>query len=110
MSKVNTYGLVMRGLRKAAGATKSLRGPGYPHYVQISYDMATGDVLIDHHYTFHFHDEITVYKSPSIINVGAVVCPLTMQHIANSVANAVTAHKDHDAEMSAAWEAINASL
>jgi hypothetical protein len=109
MTKVNTYGLVMRGLRKAAGATKSLRGPVYHHFVQISYDMATGDILIDHHYAFQ-NTEITVYRSPSIINVGAVVCPLTMQHIAISVANAVTAHKDYDAKMSAAWEAINASL
>ena len=43
---VDTHGLKMRGLRKAAGATK-LADSNDNRYVRIGYNLDTGDVLTD---------------------------------------------------------------
>ena len=48
MAKINTYGLKMHGLRKAAGSTKTLT-PYDGNRDQICYDTATGDVLSAYH-------------------------------------------------------------
>lgn len=43
--KTNTYGLKIKGLRKAAGETKTTRGYYSGLYVQISYSPTDGQVL-----------------------------------------------------------------
>lgn len=74
--KINTYGLPMRGLKKASGATFSWSG-----HTQISYDMETGEVLtrdlIGNNYV--------VYDDPSVIFICDGTRHLTMQEIADLI-------------------------
>lgn len=78
--KTNTYGYKMHGLRKAAGYTKDLRGRGH---VQISYDSGTGDILTDYHYN---REDWTQYRDPEIITICTTGSPMTMQDIADAIA------------------------
>ena len=81
--KVNTYGLTMRGLKKAAGETIRYTDRGH---VQISYDTETGDVLTDWHSDANSWSS---YHKTSIIGVVNAYDPMTMQAIADAVRDAV---------------------
>lgn len=48
MATINTYGIKMNGLRKAAHETKGL-SPYGDIRTQISYDRDTGDIYTDDH-------------------------------------------------------------
>ena len=86
--KTNTYGLTMRGLRKAAGATKGLTGYYNGHYVQISYDTSNGEILTNYHYSLG-QNSWTQYHGSDIITVCNASNPMTMQQIADAIAEAV---------------------
>ena len=81
---VNTHGLKMTGLRRAAGETKSLRGTYDPNYVQISYDKETGDIITNNHYDLG-HSWQTNYCKAEIINIGIICFQATMQQIADMI-------------------------
>lgn len=87
MGKINKHGLKMRGLKAASGETRNY---GYysGHYVQISYDTDTGDVLTDYHYSLG-QNSWTRYHDPAIITVEATADHMTMQAIADAIAKAV---------------------
>lgn len=85
---MNTYRMTMRGLRKAAGETKGLRGYYGGGYVQISYDTGTGDVLTDYHYSIG-NSWWTQYHDQAIITVCNARRQMTMQQIADAIARAV---------------------
>ena len=89
--KINTYGLEMKGLRKAASETKDLTGYYSGHYVQISYDPTDGEILTDYHYNLG-QNWWTVYHE-SIIVIGNVSEPKTMQEIADMVGEVVEMKK-----------------
>lgn len=79
---VNTYGMKMHGLKKAAGETKGLsyyRGD----YVQISYDRSDGEILTNYHVSTNSWSE---YHDPQIITVCNAREPMTMQQIADEIA------------------------
>lgn len=84
MARVNTYGLLMKGLKKASGETKDW---GYysPHYSEIFYDMETGEVWTVEQYDLG-HNSLSVYSSPDIIKIGNASHHWTMQTIADAIA------------------------
>ena len=87
MAKINTYGYKMHGLKAASGETKNY---GYysGHYVQISYDTDTGDVLTDYHYSLG-QNSWTHYHDPAIITIAVTANHMTMQQIADAIADAI---------------------
>lgn len=87
----NTYGLTMRGLRKAAGDTKGLTGYYSGHYVQISYDTSDGEILTNYHYSLG-HNTWSQYHDSDIITVCNASEPMTMQQIADAIVEAVAMH------------------
>lgn len=87
MAKINTYGYKMHGLKAASGETKNY---GYysGHYVQISYDTDTGDILTDYHYSLG-QNSWTRYHDPAIITVATTAHHMTMQEIADAIVDAI---------------------
>ena len=81
--KVNKHGLKMIGLKKAAGYTENY-GVYSGHYVQISYDCKTGEVLTAYHYSIG-HNEWTVYHDSNIITICYTSSKMTMQQIADAI-------------------------
>lgn len=84
---INTHGLKMVGLRNAAGETHDINS-GRGHYVQVSYDRATGSVITNHHVDIG-RGSMTQYENPSIITICNASCKMTMQQIADTIAERV---------------------
>jgi hypothetical protein len=99
MAKINTHGLKMHGLKKASGETQNY---GYysGSYVQINYDVSTGDVWTDYHYSLG-QNSWTEYRDSDVITVCRTSCHMTMQEIADAISDAIS---DAD-EVAAANEA-----
>ena len=74
----------MNGLKKAAGMTKNLKGHYDPAYVELFYNIETGDVICNEQYDLG-HNTWTVYDNEKIIGWGNICYPATMQEIANAV-------------------------
>ena len=87
MKKINKHSLKMRGLKAASGETKDY---GYysGHYVQISYDTVTGDIMTDYHYCLG-QNSWTRYHNPAIITIATTADHMTMQDIADAIARAL---------------------
>lgn len=83
--QINKHGLKMNGLKAASGWTENY---GYysGQYVQISYDRNTGDVLADYHYSLG-QNSWTRYHDPAIITVAMASNHMTMQQIADAIAD-----------------------
>lgn len=81
MTKINTYGLKMTGLRKAASETKCLSRYRSP-YVQISYDRETGEVITNYHASENSWSD---YHNADIYTVCRASVPMTMQQIADAI-------------------------
>lgn len=81
--KIDTHGLKMVGLRKAAGYTEN-----YPResgkYVQISYDKSTGEVLTTYHVSLG-NNSWTEYDE-NVILVCFTRHHLSMQMLADLIA------------------------
>lgn len=88
MSKVNTHGLKMHGLRNACSESKDLTGYYSGRYVQISYDTRSGEILTDYHVSLG-QNSWTQYHDASIIRVCNLSDPATMQQIADMVYSAM---------------------
>lgn len=84
----NTYGLTIKGLRKTAGETKGLQGYYSGEYVQISYDMSTGDIYTDYHYSLG-HNSWSEYHDSDIVTICNASEPMTMQEITDAIYEAV---------------------
>lgn len=78
----------INGLRKASSETKGLTGYYSGHYVQISYDKSTGDILTDYHYNLG-QNSWTQYHDPNIIIVCNASEPMTMKEIKQEIENAI---------------------
>ena len=83
---LNTYGYKMLGLKRAAEKTKSLQGYYSGQYVQISYNYSTGEVITNYHVSLG-HNSWTHYHNPAIITVCSASSPMTMQEIADNIAD-----------------------
>lgn len=86
--KIDKHNLPMHGLRKASGETKDLTGYYSGHYVQISYDTQSGDVITDYHYSLG-QNSWTEYHDTNIITICNASEPMTMQEIADAIANKI---------------------
>ena len=80
---LNRHNLPMRGLRAASSATKGLNYCG-GDYVQISYDRDDGAILAAYHVSLN---NWTQYRSPSIITICNARGHLSMQRIADLIAD-----------------------
>ena len=85
MKKINTHGLKMVGLRKASGDTRNYYDS---RYIQISYDRDNGEILTDLHSDWGRTWE-TVYHEPGVIKICTTSRHMTMQEIADAIAETV---------------------
>ena len=81
MAKVNTHGFKMIGLKKASGMTTSWSG-----YTQISYNRETGEIYCNDHDSLNSWSE---YHDHNIFTVAKASSHMTMQEIADAIAEAV---------------------
>ena len=81
MKEINTYGLTMNGLEEAAAETRNIR-PNSGHYVQISYDRDSGDVMSDYHVD---ENSRVRYNSDRIVTVGFFADTVSAQCVADHI-------------------------
>ena len=96
MNQVDTHGLKMTGLQEAS---KNTQDYGYlsGFYEEIFYDRGTGEVWTVSQYCLGMNDW-TRYHDPQIIKVGNIQAHLTMQQIADWVADRVKEEEETHAE------------
>ena len=84
---INKHGLKMTGLKAASGATQDY---GYysDQYVELFYNRETGEIWAKHQVSLG-HNTWTVYDDPAVLKIGNVWQHLTMQAIADKIAEAV---------------------
>ena len=85
---LNTHGYKMLGFKRAAEETKSLQGYYFGQYIQISYNQSTGEVFTDYHVSLGLNSW-TQYFDPAVIMVCFTSKPMTMQEIADNIADKV---------------------
>lgn len=86
MKKVNTHGLKMVGLKMASGNT----GCTTPNaYDELFYNRSTGEVWTVFQCSIG-HNSWTVYHDPSIIKIGETSEHMTMQEIADLIAEHIS--------------------
>lgn len=88
MGKVDTHGLKMIGLRSACSDTKGLTGYYSGRYVQISYDLRSGEILTNYHVSLGQNSWMQ-YHDHDVISVGNISEPATMQEISDMIYSAV---------------------
>ena len=89
MKKINTYGIRLIGLKTASGCTKNY-GAYSPEYVEVFYDRSTGEIWTRYHYSLG-QNSWTQYDDPNVIRVCTTSNHMTMQEIADRIAEAVAA-------------------
>ena len=87
---INRYGLPMHGLRKAAGATSEERRGAY---TQVLYDRGTGEIWTRWHPSVN---SWTQYDDTNIITVCKASRHITMQELADDIADAVALRDYYD--------------
>lgn len=96
--KINTHGLKINGLRRVSGETG-----GWPAhsggYDEIFYNRETGDLWTVPQVSLG-RNSWTVYHDPNVVKVGETAEHMTMQEIADAVADAVKLQDLHRAQ----WE------
>ena len=85
MAKINTHGLKMVGLRKASGDTRDYYDA---RYIQISYDTKTGEILTNLHCSLGYNSW-SEYHDPAVITICYASRHMTMQAIADAIAETV---------------------
>lgn len=87
MGKVNTHGLKIKGLKAASGETGGW-APRSGGYTEVFYDRSTGEVWTVNQISLG-HNSWTRYHDPDIIKVCETERHLTMQDLADRIAEAV---------------------
>lgn len=87
MSKINTHGLKMTGLKAASGSTQNY-GAFSPSYDEIFYNRSTGEVWTVYQHSLG-HNSWTVYHDASILKICDASNHMTMQQIADAIAKTV---------------------
>lgn len=93
MSKVNTYGLTIKGLKKTSGYTEDY---GYysGRYVEIFYDRSTGEVWGNFQYSLG-QNSWTEYHDPDIVKICNTSRHMTMQEIADEINRVLQQEKSY---------------
>ena len=89
---LNMFGLKMKGLKRIAGESKTLDGYLFPAYLQISYDMNTGEVMSDFHCSLG-GNSWTEYADNDVITVCNLYHPTSMQDLALRIQTCVEEHR-----------------
>lgn len=84
MSKVNTHGLKIKGLRSACGDTCNY-GDYDNRYHELFYDRSTGEVWT----VFRYGNSWTEYHDKNVIKVCNTQHHMTMQEIADAIQQAL---------------------
>lgn len=87
MTKVNTHGLKLKGLKKASGATENY---GYYSgmYDEVFYDTKSGEIWTVFQSSYG-QNSWTEYHDPSVIKVCNASSHMTMQQLANAIRDAL---------------------
>ena len=88
MAKVNTYGLPIKGLKKASGYTEDY-GSYSGRYVEIFYDRSTGEVLGNFQCSLG-QNSWTEYHDPTVVKICNASRHMTMQEIADEIHRVIT--------------------
>lgn len=70
----------IKGLRKIAGESKSLKGYYSPEYLQLNYDRKTEEAWTDFHYSLG-HNSWVRYDDKNIIIICNICRPVTMKEV-----------------------------
>lgn len=81
--------LKIKGLKKIAGESKGLEGYYSGHYLQVNYDLETGETWTNEHCSFG-QNSWTEYHDSNIINCGNISEPTTMVQIRSMIEKAVS--------------------
>jgi hypothetical protein len=85
---INTYGYKMTGLKAASARTKGL-GPYDPFYVEVIYNMESGEIrtkeMLKNSYTRPDLPELRVWEATE---------PLSMQALADIISSAVDKYEE----------------
>ena len=95
MSKINTHGLKMTGLKAASGSTQNY-GVFSPSYDELFYNRSTGEVWTVFQHSIG-HNSWTVYHDANVLKICDASSHMTMQEIADAIAETV-AQDDAQAE------------
>lgn len=80
--------LKIKGLKKIAGASKSLNGYYSGQYLQVNYDPSTGEAWSNYHCSFG-QNSWTQYHDSNVINCGNISEPKTMKQLREIIESAV---------------------
>jgi len=94
MEKLNLHGLTIKGLKKASSETEDY-GSYSGRYNEIFYDRATGEVWTVFQYSLQ-QNFWTEYHDPDIIKIGNTTSHLTMQQLADMIAEKICLHNEAD--------------
>lgn len=83
---VNTYGLKMTGLDEVAKESRGLNGPYDAGYLQINYDIKTGEVFSNFLYSLGENSWVR-YHDKAIHVIGNVARPCSAQQLADMILN-----------------------
>ena len=87
MAKVDTHGLKMTGLKEASGETVDW-DPRSGGYTEVFYDRNTGEVWTVDQVSLG-HNSWTEYHDPAVIKIAETEQHMTMQEIADRIAEEV---------------------
>ena len=93
MTKVNTHGLKMVGLKKVAGESRCLPDDGLG-WLQVNYDKYTGKVWSD--FFYGLNDWWTEYHDEDIVFICKVRGKITMQELADEIYNYLNYLKENE--------------
>ena len=81
---INTYGLKMTGLKQVVSETKCLDGYYSGKYLQLNYDISTGEVFTNFHFSLG-QNNWSEYHNADIIVICNLSSPHTMQQIVDLI-------------------------
>ena len=87
MKRINTYGIIIKGLRKASGETQNYTDD--TRYEEIFYNRETGEVWTKFQCSIG-QNSWTQYHDPAIIKICNTSRKMTMQQIADRIHEATT--------------------
>lgn len=85
----------IKGLKKIATDTLILSDFYAPEYLQLNYDISTGEAWTDFHYSLG-HNSWTNYHDSKIINCGIITNPMSVREISKMIENLISERSQND--------------
>ena len=99
MAKVNTYGLTIKGLKKASGCTEDY-GFYSGRYSEIFYDRSTCEIRVFDQVS---HNSWAVSKDPDFVKICSTYRHMTMQEIADEIHRVLRESDMHTSRMAVVY-------